>query len=327
MKKLTQVLTILLMTTLSFSSCKKDDEKNFNCVAGSCVEDTNGSYPTLTACQTTCAGNTSGYNCVTGNCESVNSNAEYTTLTDCQTACAENTSGYNCVSGNCESVNSNADYTTLSACQTACGGNTSGCDGTTTFTDPRDGQTYAIVQIGEQCWFAENLRYSGSISQVSEQANWAAIWNGGNPTEQAAWCYYDNNTANDEIYGKLYNWYAVNSESLCPDGWHIPSQVDWVELIEFLGGVNIAGGKMKTTTGWTAPNTDATNESGFSGLPGGYRDNNGTFDFVGDLGRWWSSNEMNIDAASNYGLNYGVGSAGNYGELKTGGLSCRCLRD
>ena len=89
---------------------------------------------------------------------------------------------------------------------------------TGSFTDPRDGQVYTTIKIGNHVWFAENLRYTGNIPEVSGRVNWAAIFNNGNPTEQPAWCYYGDDPMNDLIYGKLYNAYAVNTGSLCPTG-------------------------------------------------------------------------------------------------------------
>lgn len=128
-----------------------------------------------------------------------------------------------------------------------------------TVTDA-DGNVYNVVGIGTQCWMAENLRFSGSIPQVTGNANWESF---SGDERQPAWCYYDDNSAYNAIYGKLYNWYAVNSGNLCPSGWHIPTDADWQVLTNYLGGFSVAGGKMKSTSGWNAPNTDATNSSGF----------------------------------------------------------------
>lgn len=179
-----------------------------------------------------------------------------------------------------------------------------------TFTDPRDGNVYKTVKIGNQTWFAENLRY-------------AVNWNNGNQTGQPALSY------NNTIYGKLYNWYAVNTATLCPQGWHIPTDAEWTILTNFLGGVEAAGGKMKSVTGWTAPNTAATNESGFTGLPGGYRIVNGEIVLLGSWGYWWSSTPYGYGTNSavlwSLGRSSGGISTGYY--LRTGALSCRCLKD
>ena len=193
-------------------------------------------------------------------------------------------------------------------------------DEVTSFTDQRDGKTYDIVKIGTQTWFAENLRYSGSTQEVSDNAAWAA-------TDQPAWCYHDNNPANDAIYGKLYNWYAVNSGSICPSGWHIPTDDEWTILTDHLGGENIASGKMKATTGWDAPNTGATNSSGFSALPGAGRDyGDGDFFSVGRTSLFWSSTETGGYVYAR-DLDYDAASIFRFANEKKGGLSCRCVKD
>lgn len=138
------------------------------------------------------------------------------------------------------------------------------------FTDARDDKVYKIVKIGNQVWMAENLNTShylngDSIPQVQDKAEWVALTTG-------AWCYYQNDAENGKTYGKLYNWYAVNDpRGLAPEGWHIPTDAEWIALIDYLGGTNVAGGKMKQigTVHWISPNLGATNESGFSALPGG----------------------------------------------------------
>lgn len=242
-------------------------------------------------------------------------------LTSCQNN--DDTKSFDCVSGNCIE-DDNGPYNSLANCESACddggGGANTSCDGEDTFTDPRDGQTYAIVKIGDQCWFAENLRYSGSIPEVVDDTEWSDDTTG-------AWSYYDNDPANDSIYGKLYNWYAVSTNTLCPDGWHIPSDAEWTELIDYLGGSSIAGGKMKSTTGWRAPNTDATNSSGFSGLPGGNRSSFSNFNNVNKFGYWWSSTEESADKAWRHPLDYNSGFVIKNTDFKTLGMSCRCLKD
>jgi uncharacterized protein (TIGR02145 family) len=155
-------------------------------------------------------------------------------------------------------------------------------------------------------------------------------------------CWYNNDqatyTANN--FGALYNWYAVNpltngNKNVCPAGWHVPTDAEWTTFINYLdtnagGGnnTNIAGGKMKSTGTqyWVSPNADATNESGFSGLPGGLRSANGTFTIVGRNGNWWSSSVNAYSAWYRY-LNYSVGSVYRFSGSKTTGLSVRCLRD
>ncbi|MBK7268117.1 MAG: fibrobacter succinogenes major paralogous domain-containing protein [Flavobacteriales bacterium] len=165
------------------------------------------------------------------------------------------------------------------------------CPGMPTVTDI-DGNVYNTVQIGGQCWMMENLRTSTyrnntPIPNVTDSAQWVNLASG-------AWCNF-NNTANDAILGKLYNWYAVdNAAGLCPLGWHVPAEDDWLTLINHLGGSSVAGGKMKSTgiQYWLAPNTGATNESGFSALPGGLRDTDGYFGGGTSKGQWWSATEF-----------------------------------
>jgi uncharacterized protein (TIGR02145 family) len=126
----------------------------------------------------------------------------------------------------------------------------------------------------------------------------------------------------------LYNWYAVaDSRNLCPVGWHVPSNAEWTTLEDFLGGASVAGGKLKSTSAlWSAPNTEATNESGFSGLPGGYRNTYGSYYYVGDMCNWWSSTEFTTSASFQY---LGYGNSGSYrlNYPKLFGFSVRCIKD
>jgi uncharacterized protein (TIGR02145 family) len=196
-----------------------------------------------------------------------------------------------------------------------------------TFTDTRDGNVYKTVKIGSQTWFAENLRYAGNIPQVASQQAWVAIYNFGNPTGQPAWAYYNNNPGYDAVYGKLYNWYAVNTGTLCPPGWHIPTDAEWTTLTNYLGGSGAAGGKLKSVTGWIAPNIGATNESGFTGLPGGNRWLDGVFHDMGEDGYWWSSSPNGSTSAWNHYLLTGNGSFFRNSNSRAYGFSCRCLKD
>jgi uncharacterized protein (TIGR02145 family) len=197
-----------------------------------------------------------------------------------------------------------------------------------TFTDPRDGQIYKIVEIGNQTWYAENLRYAGNIPQVSGEDNWASIYNNGNSSGQAAWCYYDDNQTKGDTYGKLYNWYAVNTNTLCPSGWHLPTQTEWNELINYLGGMFYAGGKMKSREGWVEPNAIIVGEdSGFLALPGAARQFNGTFSIEGAGGAWWSSTPNSNESGWAISLLNSSTSVNGVFIDKAYGLSCRCLMD
>lgn len=194
---------------------------------------------------------------------------------------------------------------------------------TGTVTDS-EGNVYRTVEIGNQWWMAENLRVNAGIAQVSDSIQWANIESSGSQTP--AWCYHQNNPANDTTYGKLYNWYAVNTGNLCPDGWHIPTDAEWQQLVDFLGGDAVAGGAMKSAVGWDSPNTGATNTSGFTGLPGGYRNSPGNFEDVGTHGYFWSTTEAGSGAWLRY-LRYNESKVLHYSRSKARGYSCRCVRD
>jgi uncharacterized protein (TIGR02145 family) len=161
------------------------------------------------------------------------------------------------------------------------------------------------------------------IQQVTDPAAWAGLTTG-------AWCYFNNDPLRGNKYGKLYNWYAVNDpRGLAPQGWHIPSDDEWITLQNTLGGLSVAGIKMREpgTLNWTAPNTGADNSSGFAGLPGGNRSTNGTFNYIGDFGFWWSSTESNTTNAGYRGLYYNYGGLDRSHNGKRVGYSVRCLRD
>ena len=207
-----------------------------------------------------------------------------------------------------------------------------------------DGNTYQSVTNCGLTFTKQNLnvsKYSDGtpIPQVQDPTQWANLTTG-------AWCYYANNTANGTIYGKLYNWYAVAGiydaasatnpalrKKLAPTGWHIPTDPEWTQLTDCLGGLGVAGGKMKATgtvqagTGlWESPNTGATNESGFSGLPGGSRYGVGPFTSIGDFAFWWSSSEEVTTIAWGRGVEDNP-SAFIVSAYMGSGFSVRCLRD
>jgi len=173
------------------------------------------------------------------------------------------------------------------------------------FTDPRDGQVYPVVQIGEQIWFAENLNY--------EMGN--------------SWCY-NNSTNSCEIYGRLYDW--ETAMDACPAGWHLPSVTEWVILSDFLGGSSIAGGKMKEigTEHWNSPNTGATNSSSFTALPGGFKHYSSGYLYFGNVGMFWSSTENGTGGKSWYkAFNYESAGMGTGSSVHPSGLSVRCLKN
>ncbi len=198
--------------------------------------------------------------------------------------------------------------------------------GTSTIT--YNGVTYNTVQIGSQCWLKENLKTTHyndgtSIPNVTDNAIWET-------TTSGAYCCYDNNPSNCNTYGALYNWYAVNTDKLCPNGWHVPSDAEWTTLVNYLGGASVAGGALKEagTSHWSSPNTSATNSSGFSALPGGHRYySDGSFVTLGYFGYWWSSTEGDGSNAWGRYLVYDNAYVGRLDYSKRNGFSVRCLRD
>jgi uncharacterized protein (TIGR02145 family) len=197
----------------------------------------------------------------------------------------------------------------------------------------QQGNVYKTILIGTQEWMAENLKTSiyrngEPIETNLTDAEWANTPN----TQIGAWAFYSNDSQYDCPYGKLYNWYAVaDPRHLCPSGWHEPTDGEWTTLLYYLDGESVAGGKMKSTglQYWISPNNDATNESSFSGLPGGRRANDGVFGNVGYDGYWWSSSEFAANFALYRSLNNYVGNAYQNVFLysKLYGFSVRCLRD
>ena len=191
-----------------------------------------------------------------------------------------------------------------------------------------DGNMYQSIIINGQEWMAENLRTTSyangdPIPNVTDFNQWESLTTG-------AWSHYDNDSQYENPYGKLYNWYTVaDPGNVCPTGWHVPTDAEWTVLSDYLGGEAVAGGKMKSTGTqyWQSPNANATNESGFSGLPGGYRANDGTFSFIGSGGGWWSSTEyVTNDAWARY-LDYSYGDVNRDGSAKANGFSVRCLKN
>jgi uncharacterized protein (TIGR02145 family) len=184
------------------------------------------------------------------------------------------------------------------------------------------------VNIGTQIWTSRNLEVStyrngDPIRHASTEQEWQdAAWKG-----EGAWSYYNHDPKNGEIYGKLYNWYCVkDSRGLAPSGYHIPSDAEWTILTDKLGGDEIAGFKMKSTSGWSNGG-NGDNSSGFNGLPGGYCHYNGEFYGITDYGQFWSSSEGDAGDAWNRVLYPNSTRVGRGYYNKYSGLSVRCLRD
>lgn len=184
------------------------------------------------------------------------------------------------------------------------------------------------VKINNQVWMTKNLnldqfRNGDQIPYAETSEEWVIAASEGEP----AWCYYNNDPANGEKYGKLYNWYAVNDpRGLAPTGWHIPSDAEWTALLDYLGNDDV-GNKLKSSSEWSN-NGNGTNESGFSGLPGGSRDaNDGDFNLIGQYGGWWANTEVTENDAVTRSLDFGVNRVYGFGINKGRGLSVRCLKD
>ena len=191
-----------------------------------------------------------------------------------------------------------------------------------------EGYSYSTVQIGGQCWFAENCRYlpvvsPSSYSSTTDPDYYVYGYEGIDVVAAQA-------TTNFETYGVLYNWPAVMDEGICPSGWHVPTDGEFTELVDFLGGESVAGGKMKEAGDdhWDLPNIDASNSSGFNGLPGGSRYAGG-FITNGDKGYWWSASVTSPGSSGSLrrrlDSNSGSISRGSY--TRNYGFSVRCVKD
>ena len=192
-----------------------------------------------------------------------------------------------------------------------------------------DGNVYETVIIGDQLWMAENLkvthyRNGDEIPTGYSNDDWSNLFTG-------AYAVYDDDPSNAEIYGNLYNWYAIDLETgVCPEGWHVPTDDEYILLTDYLGGNDIAGGKMKEAglEHWDSPNTGATNESGFTGLPGGFRNTTGSYVYMGEGGYFMSSSEYNSYRAWFHSLYYGNSVVyRDFNMNKNSGNSVRCVGD
>jgi uncharacterized protein (TIGR02145 family) len=194
-----------------------------------------------------------------------------------------------------------------------------------------DGNAYKTVLIGTQVWMAENLKTTKyndgtAIPLVTEDKVWEAL-------TTPAYCWYNNDgKAYKNKYGALYNWYVVNTNRLCPKGWHVPTDMQWRMLTTYLGGDNVAGSVLKETgsSHWLNLSTGATDKTRFTALPGGYRFNrfkDGAFADIGYLGLWWSSTEYRNRWAWYRDMGDNTSEVGRRNGDETFGLSVRCLKD
>ena len=187
------------------------------------------------------------------------------------------------------------------------------------------------IKIGKQVWATKNLDVStfkngDAIPEAKTEQEWAAAAQTGKPV----WCYNNNDALNGQKYGKLYNWFAVSDpRGLAPKGWHVPTDTEWTILTDYLGGES-GGGKLKETgtAHWNSPNNGANNETGFTALPGGCRNDNGTFNKgIGILGFWWSSTKMMEKYAWYRYMGFDNGNVLRGGQNTNSGYSVRCLKD
>lgn len=200
-----------------------------------------------------------------------------------------------------------------------------------------DGNVYKTVAIGSQVWMAENLKTTSlndgtAIPIVTDQTEWSNLWALGINTP--AYCWYNNDESNADLYGGLYNGYAVYTEKICPVGWHVPSDEEWTVLTDFLGGLDLAGIKLKSKSGWDEPDYNpgdggnGNNKSGFNGLPSGSRANyEAGFFNVGKSTAFWSSTIEGPTVPWIRTLSNSDGEVGRLGTSEGCGLCIRCIKD
>jgi uncharacterized protein (TIGR02145 family) len=202
-----------------------------------------------------------------------------------------------------------------------------------TITDKRNGQVYKTIQIGNQIWMAENLNVTTfQNGDLIPESKTQEEWNNAGRKKQPTWCYYNNDPKNGAIYGKLYNWYAVNDpRGLSPVGYHVGTEDDWKKLISYLGGEKIAGIGIKNSNEWWE-GCEISKNFGFSAIPAGVRYasflyiGSPTFDYLGENGRFWTSTEFSTVVAF-----YKEVSCSSIisvdAEFKEVGMSVRCVKD
>lgn len=198
-----------------------------------------------------------------------------------------------------------------------------------------DGNIYNTALIGNKIWMTQNLKvtkYSDGTSLQFLQSNLSI--SPSNTTPYYSW--YSNNEGYRSDYGALYSYQALTRgqsgsliQGICPVGWHLPTQSDWIELIDFLGGSNLAGGKLKSGQNgfWANPNTGADNQSQFTAYPGGYRNNEGSFHLMGTHGFWWSPSGIDPENAKYFYLNYKSRDALFGDGCKSHFMSVRCIKN
>ena len=194
-----------------------------------------------------------------------------------------------------------------------------------------DGNRYEVVKAGPQLWMASNLRtthYNDGtpITHISDADQWAVV------TDEGAYSFYNEDEAMREKYGLLYNWHALKTEKLCPEGWHVPTMAEYEMLFDFAGGIEFAGEAMKSTSGWRnyqneePSDIQGSNSSGFNGTPGGVRYADGSFANEGRYGYWWTSTAENDFESFGIYLYYGGAAASTITESNRLGYNVRCIK-
>lgn len=197
-----------------------------------------------------------------------------------------------------------------------------------TMTD-QEGNIYKTITVEGIIFMAENLRTTvyrdgTPIQNISDRSGWAT-------TSEGAYCNYNNNNYTDSIatFGRLYNWYAISTGKLAPEGWHVATNSEWVSMVEFNSGELLAGGRLKEsgTAHWVSPNQGADNVSGFTALPGGTRQDDGLFGGIGYSGMWWTSTAYNNFECMGWVMRNDEASTNAFYASKESGFSVRCVKN
>lgn len=313
---------LILMLLILLDSCKKDEKADL-------PDLTTNNASNITATTASCGGNITndGDADITarGVCWST---SQKPTVADSKSTDGKGTGSF---SSNISGLTSNTNYY-LRAYATNSAGTGYGNEviiktSSATVTDI-DGNIYNTVTIGTQVWMVENLkttkyRDGTNIPIVTDNTAWSNLSTG-------AYSDYNNDASNSAIYGRIYNWYAAtNSRYISPTGWHVPTDTDWMTLITYFGGESTAGGALKESglTHWNSPNAGATNESGFTALPGGYRFFDGSFKNLGGFGYWWTSSTGGPSLAWYRYMTNNSSSIYRTSDYMMNGLRIRCVKD
>ncbi len=319
-------LIILGFITILANSCKKEDDTNNDQTQAAVPTLTTASITNITSGSATSGGNISADGGAAVSARGVCwSTAQTPTVADNRSTDGTGTGSF---TSNLTGLAANTTYYVRAYATNSAGtGYGSAVQFTTGTVTDIDGNVYHTVTIGTQVWMVENLkvtkyRNGDPIPNITDGTQW-------NNLTAGAYCSYDNNAANVSTYGQLYNWYAVNdSRNICPAGWHVPTDAEWTTLTTFLGGESVAGGKMKEagSAHWALPNTGATNESGFTALPGGWRGYDKLFHDLLYTGYWWSATQSSSSAWERQ-LYQGTQTVDRLYLNQYLGISVRCIKD